>query len=267
MSEVSIILPVGDVKPSFLKKAIQSIVGQTFKDWEMIVVLDHSSTKIRDLVHKYSKDPRIKPLHNSQKFGLTRSVNRAAKFCKGKYIARMDADDIAQPDRLKIQHKFMEENPRVQLCGSWVLLIDPRNKIVGEKRFVCDWNELKKSVFRFNPLVHPTWFLRRSFWIKERGFKDFFRYSQDHEFLLRTIRKNEIVNVNHFLLQYRVNEKSSISIKKLKSQQWFGLIARVRAIQNYGYPIYNIVFLVKPLISFLSPRWVNLMIYKIFYWT
>jgi len=266
MTKVSVILPVYDAKPSFLTKSIQSIINQTFKDWELIIVLDHSPAKIKRLTQTFLTNPKIKIVENKFNLGLTKSVNRAVQTAHGKYIARMDADDIALPQRLWVQYEFMEANKNVQLCGALVVLIDSKEKELGVKMFPLSWHALKINIFQYNPVIHPTWFFRKKFWEKAKGFNEKFKYAQDHEFLLRTIKSNSIVNVNEVLLKYRVNDKDAISIKKLKSQQLFSLKARLYHVKRYGFSLKNIVSIIRAMFSLLIPKKINLLIYKLFFW-
>src|SRR3989344_8977423 len=101
----------------FLKSAIESILNQTFSDFEFLVINDASTDNTAEIINSFS-DPRLKTITNSHNLGLTKSLNIGLKEAQGKYIARLDADDISLPDRLKIQHDFMESHPDIALSGT-----------------------------------------------------------------------------------------------------------------------------------------------------
>jgi len=142
MPKVSVIMSTHNGLP-YLKMAVQSILEQTYKNLEFIIVEDGS----KDLSWKYLKkirDKRIKLIKNSKKLGLAASLNKAIKTAKGKYIARMDADDISLSKRLETQVVFMQKNPTVDICGTWVKLIDENEKIITSIHKPIEDKSIKK---------------------------------------------------------------------------------------------------------------------------
>jgi glycosyltransferase involved in cell wall biosynthesis len=115
--KISVVMPVYNGK-EYLALAVESILRQTFADFEFIIINDGSTDNSADIAASY-EDPRIKLLHNDKNLGLIPSFNRGLENSRGEYIARMDADDIAFPDRFKKQVAFLDDHPDIALCGSW----------------------------------------------------------------------------------------------------------------------------------------------------
>lgn len=140
--KISVIMSVYNGMP-YLKEAVQSILKQTFKDFEFIVVNDASTDDSWQYL-KGLNDKRIKLIINEKNLGLATSLNDGIKIAKGNFIARMDADDVSKPDRLEVQYKFLTKNPEIDLCGSWADIIDEKGKIVAEKKYPVKNLDIKR---------------------------------------------------------------------------------------------------------------------------
>ena len=160
---VSVIMPVYNVE-KYLDQALQSIIKQTLSNIEIIIVEDCSNDNTCMIVEKYSRiDKRIVPIYNKKNEGLINSLNKAIHIAKGKYIARMDADDIANVDRLKKQYEFMEANKDIDLIGTSVDFIDENNCIIQKNTFVVKNSDKIKDYLKYtNVVIHPTFFFRKS---------------------------------------------------------------------------------------------------------
>src|SRR3989337_2996755 len=128
MSKVSVIMSVYNGE-RHLRESVDSILNQTFQDFEFIIINDGSKDQSKYILESY-KDERIKLIHNKN-MGLTKSLNIGISIAKGKYIARQDADDISEPERLKTQYDFMEANPGLGLIGSQFEVIKENGEIAG----------------------------------------------------------------------------------------------------------------------------------------
>ena len=113
--KVTVLMPVYNCE-KYLRESIESILNQTFKDFEFLIINDGSSDKSAEIVESYN-DNRINFVQNEKNIGLAASLNRGLDIAKGEYIARMDADDISLPERLEKQVRFMETNPQIGICG------------------------------------------------------------------------------------------------------------------------------------------------------
>lgn len=270
MPKISLIMAVYN-KEKYLQQAVESVFNQTFTDFEFIIVDDRAMSDVRcqmsNVQNKYKKSKiDIKIIQNKQNLGLTKSLNKAIKISRGKYITRMDADDISLPHRLQEQFEFMEKNPEIALCGAWVNLIDKNNKKIGQKKLPTNNQEIKKVILRYNPFIHPSLMIRKKVLDKVGFYDETFSYSQDYELVLRIGEKYQLANLSKVLMDYRVNIPSSISLRKIRSQQWHALRARWKALRQYHYPQWQIIYLIKPAISFLIPQWLKIIIYKRFFW-
>lgn len=128
---VSVIMSVYNSE-KYLEDSIKSILNQSFKDFEFIIVNDCSNDNSLKIINKYKEnDVRIRLINNSKKINLANSLNKCLKVAKGKYIARMDADDISIKNRLEIQYNFMEENEDIFLCGGSAIVINEYGKKKG----------------------------------------------------------------------------------------------------------------------------------------
>ncbi len=266
MPKVSVVMSVFN-NEAFLEKAIKSILEQTFKDFEFLIVDDVSTDSSLEIIKKFaSKDKRIKILANKERLGLTKSLNKTLRQAKGRYIGRMDADDISLKERLNKQVNFLDSHPEIVILGSWVILIDEKGNKLRIKKTPTNYKEIYQKAIKENSFIHPTLMFRRSV-LEKVGFYDKdFLYAQDYELVLRILEKHQGANIAQPLLLYRVGSKESISVKKLKNQEFFALKARWKALSNFSYPLWQAVYLIKPLLSFLLPVRLKLFIYKKFFW-
>lgn len=255
MPKISVIMSFyNDEK--YISQAVVSILQQTFSDFEFIIVNDGSKDSSEKIVKNFG-DSRIKIIKNRENLGLTKSLNIALNQARGEYIARMDADDIAQATRLEKQVKFLDENPGIALVGCWVEFIDSEGKSTGIKKFPTSDSEIRKVLLSYLPFRHPTLMIRKKV-LDEVGFYDeSFLYAQDYELILRISTKFQLANLPKVLLKYRNWPEGSISYSKQKQQEFFALKARFKAIKAGWFPFWQAIRLVKPAISFLIPSFLK----------
>lgn len=273
MTKVSVIMSVYN-EEKYLEESVKSILSQTFKNFEFVLVDDASTDESLEIIRRFArKDKRIKILSNKKRLGLTKSLNKALRQLPPKadrqveYIARMDVDDISLPNRLKEQSEYLDSHPQIAVLGSWAILIDENGNKLKVKETPTSYKKIHRNVIAANPFIHPTLMFRRSV-LEEVGYYDeSFSYAQDYELILRILKSYKGVNIAKSLLLYRVGEKKSISIKKLKEQEWASLRARLKALTELGYPFWQAIYLIKPFLSFLIPSKIKLFIYKNFFWT
>ena len=139
----------------YLHEAIESILNQTFTDFEFLIINDGSTDSTRDIITSYT-DSRIRLIDNEQNIGLTKSLNKGIDLARGKYIARMDADDISMPERLEVQYNFLEKNIEYSLVSSGAYLIDENNNQIGELYRPYNYEMILGYIFFFNPIIHPS---------------------------------------------------------------------------------------------------------------
>lgn len=197
----------------YLDESTQSILNQTFKDFEFIIINDASTDKSLKIIRKYKrKDPRIVLLNNKKNLGLTKSLNKGLKKARGRYIARQDADDISLPSRLEKQFSFLEKNKDFFLCGTNFRQVDASGRIIPTKPLVCSWEEIKKKLaLGVSPLVHPSiMFRNKGFFYREKMW-----YCEDFDFFLVLLTKGrKLVNLNEVLFYLRLHFGSITATKE-----------------------------------------------------
>lgn len=213
--KISIIMSVFNGLP-YLKEAVNSILKQTYTNFEFIIVNDASSDKSWDYLTSL-KDKRIKLINNKRNIGLAASLNKSLNVSKGLYIARMDADDISIKNRFEEQVKYLQNHKEVDICGCWVDLIDKNGKVIGEKKYPLSDKEIKSALKWYQPIVHPTFMARRSFYKNLDGYNPKFDYAEDYEILIRALTKYKMANIPKKLLLWRLAEdrRSRKSMKKV----------------------------------------------------
>ncbi|MCR5502104.1 MAG: glycosyltransferase [Lachnospiraceae bacterium] len=207
MPKISVIMSTYN-EERYIADAVGSILGQTFRDLEFIIIDDASTDRTPEILESIN-DSRVIFHRNPENLGLTVNLNRALKEAKGEFIARMDGDDISRPKRLEKQLHYMDAHPDVALAGC-----DTKN--FGQNgliwRLKDDPEELRIRMLLHPVLAHPTFFMRRS--LTERGFcyDESFRTAQDYDLASRIAKSEKIGRVPEILLDYRVHEKQVSSV-------------------------------------------------------
>jgi glycosyltransferase involved in cell wall biosynthesis len=213
--KVSVIMPINK-DDGFFDDAINSILSQTYRDFELLIIANGCVDELWEKISTI-KDARVisKRLNVGN---LIFPMNVGLSIARGKYIARMDADDIALPNRLKIQYDFMEKNRHVDILGGRVKLIDSKNIELDKKlKFSEKHAEIISLLPYRNPLVHPTIFFRKNVVINSGGYKFGFT-GEDYELWIRLMLEKKIFhNLNEEVLMYRrhdaqmTNEQRSLT--------------------------------------------------------
>lgn len=251
MPAISIIMSVYN-GAKYLREAIDSILNQTFTDFEFIIINDGSTDKTGEILKQYDDD-RIVMIHNNENIGLTKSLNKGIQISKGKYVARMDGDDISMAERIEKQVQFMEKNKNVEVLGTDYYTIDESGKRIEAKlRIPYTSEEIKKYIFLFNPFVHSSIMIRRSV-IEELGIYDErFELAQDYELILRILSKYEGCNLKEELIAFRI-DKRRLNLMRTRKQIYFSILARLKVLREGLYPKKNYIFLIKDFIKYIIP--------------
>ena len=209
-TKISVIMPVYNTDEKEFREAIESILNQTLQDFELIIVDDCSKDYIKKTVDSYT-DSRIVYLRNEKNLGLIGTPNRALDIARGKYIARMDSDDISVPQRLEIQFNYMEQHPEIDILGSAFEKI-PKNQVV---KFPTDNETIKYTmIFSHNCICHSTAMIRKSAMDKHNIRYDYENdVCEDYGMWLKHIEDLKYENLEDVLVEYRWNT-SNISKRK-----------------------------------------------------
>lgn len=207
MCMISVVMSTYKERTEYVQQAIQSILNQTFRDFELIVVLDNpEGHEIAKIVSEYqAEDHRVVVLRNDKNLGLANSLNKALMHSKGKFVARMDADDVSHPERLKKQLQYLEEN-RLDFVGALVRRMDESGRVL-ENNSTCHYSSsVVMRSLRVNDCVpHPTWFLKKEVYDLLGGYREMPR-SEDYDFLLRAVKHGVQIGLcDECLVDYRIN--------------------------------------------------------------
>lgn len=187
----------------FISQTIDSVISQTFGNWRLIIVDDLSTDRTEEIIRTYARqDPRIllvKGEHN----GIAAAANIGLAEVRAPLVARLDADDIALPERLQIQYDFLRTHPDVLAVGSDVYLIDEHNKRLRRRRAPVGWEKIHHILQTRNCMCHPSATIRTSALHQIDGYRDKFRNSLDYDLWLRISEIGKIENIPQDLLLYR----------------------------------------------------------------
>ncbi len=250
--KVSLILAVHNGEPK-LKDSIDSLLQQTFMDFELVIVDDASTDATSEILREYAvRDSRIQIVTNEQNLGLTKSLNKGIVASRGTYIARMDAGDTSEPTRFAQQVAFLDAYPDYGLVGAWAYLINDASQRIGTMKYPTDDDSLKKMLIKHNGIVHSSVMMRRSLLDTAGVYNETWKYAQDYELFLRLSQYTKIANIADYLVSYRMTAVS-ITSKKNKEQVLFAIRARQDAIRRGQYPWWARMDLIGPWIGYFLP--------------
>ena len=221
---ISLVMPVYN-SSKYLKQSIKSILNQTVRDFELIIIDDGSVDNSWDIINEFKKvDKRIVALKQSNS-GLVHTLNKAIGISKGKYLARLDADDVSHPKRFDKQLKWFQISSKRVLCGTFANIIDENNKRIGNiKYYKTNHSDICKELFFHNNFVHSSVMINLEVLKKIGNFNLFFLYSQDYDCWCRILSHGEIGNIPEKLVDTRYH-KDSISRKKTTKQSTYAVLA------------------------------------------
>lgn len=216
VSAVTVLMPVHN-GALYLAEAVDSILRQTFADFELLV-LDDGSTDDTPHILGACSDPRLAVIRNEKNVGVIAALNRGLEVAKGEFVARMDADDVALPNRLQRQVDFLRASPRTGLCGTWFRTIgDGRSTTVRPPTAAED---VSAKLFYESPLAHPSVMFRRALFAVHRlRYSGDYPHAEDFELWTRVDHVTEIANLPEVLLQYRRHGEQISSARKAMQQE------------------------------------------------
>lgn len=213
---ITVLMPVFNSE-LFVKEAIESILNQSHQNFEFLIINDGSTDQSHAIISSFF-DSRIKYINNEVNKGIVNTLNEGLKLSKGNYIARMDADDIALPDRLTKQVDFLTANPTYKLCGSRAIAIDVNGKKLNNLNRPQHSTKIKVfNLFR-NAFIHPT-IMADAETIKKFAYSEDFKYAEDYFLFSQITMAYPVANLKEHLLFYRIHEESITSKKKAEMVQ------------------------------------------------
>lgn len=225
---VSVVMSVRDGE-RFLRSAVESILEQTCHDFEFLIIDDGSSDASAAILHSYeSSDSRVRVYQQDQR-GLVKSLNRGCGEARGKYIARMDADDIAVSQRLQWQVQFMETHPAIAVLGGAVEVIDAAGNRLATHRNPIGDTAIRSVLLQVNPFWHPTVLMRKDVFLSVGGYREVVADAEDYDLWLRIADHFELGNLSAVILKYRLHPHQ-VTVRKCKQMALSAVAARAAAI-------------------------------------
>jgi len=199
--ELSVLMSVYN-DSRYISEAINSILNQSFQDFELVIMNDGSTDTTEEIILSFNS-PKIKYVASNDNKGLAVRLNEGIQHCKGNYIARMDADDISLPNRFELQVAFLKRHKEYVLVGSaYYKIVDEDNK--GIRKQVPEYSKLKTKLLFGNNIAHPSVMFNKKIWLESNSFYDeTYRYAQDYELWTRLILKYKMANLKEPLILYR----------------------------------------------------------------
>lgn len=217
---VSVVMATFNEPVNYIAEAIESVLGQTFADFEFIIVDDSTNTDTIKKIDSYKDDKRITVIRGNSRFGFVEALNHGLKVARGEFIARMDADDISVPDRLEKQVKFFWKHPKIDVLGGNICIINEQGSILSIRKYPNNkLSLLISSIFR-SPVAHPAAMFRRSIVENNLYYDKSFKKAEDTEFWFRLRNKGfKISNLPDEILLFRVS----------------GNLAKKRNVEHFSY--------------------------------
>ncbi len=226
---VSILMPAYNCE-KYVLEAVSSMLAQTFKDFELLVIDDGSTDSTRSILNRIS-DHRLRIKSNPKNLGLIATLNIGLENCIGKYVARMDADDISAIERLDKQVQFLELHPEVHVLGTMVNLIGEDGKVFsGLSGYPTAPKDIRQHLLRECCLIHPTVMFRKDTVSSAGGYGTGAKHSEDYDLWLRLSHEHAIANLPDKLVSYRIH-KNQVSIKNVIAQHQSSHGCRSRALK------------------------------------
>lgn len=206
----------------YLHEAIDSILNQTFKNFEFLIINDGSTDETKKILKSYN-DPRIIILENETNIGLTRSLNRGLRIAKGEYIARQDADDISMTERLKKQVSFLERNKNIGLVGTYCYVINEKGTMLYKTKSPLKHENILKFLTRGSVFAHGSVIFRKVLLEKVGAYREEFKSSQDYDLWLRFIENTKASCLSEFLYKWRLIPTSISATQRIQQEEYASL--------------------------------------------
>ncbi|MCL5434968.1 MAG: glycosyltransferase [Patescibacteria group bacterium] len=232
---VSVIMPIYNGS-KYMAEAIDSILNQTYKKFELIIVNDNSTDSTLEILKSYKKRyPKIKIISLNSRHGPFGAINLAMKSAKGEFIAPMDSDDISHPKRLEKEVQFLLNNEDVIAVGAYARIINGEGEVIGKKTFATKHDDIYRQFFEVHPIVHPSSMIRRSLLPKKNAiYYNKFGINDDYFTFFNFLTYGKFANIGEFLFDYRIHLKNN-SLQKLKGKFLNTVKIRLIAVTKLGY--------------------------------
>ena len=238
----------------FLVESLDSLLQQSFSNFELILFDDGSNDNTRNIITEYAgKDIRIIPVFNDQNMGLTANLNRGIKLSKGTYIARMDADDISLPERFEKQIRFLDNHPDIDLLGTGSIDIDEFGNETQLRTVPEKHKEIINLLPKANPMTHSSVMFRKISFEKINFYNESYRTTQDYEMWFRAAGSGlKFHNLTEVLLKYRMDD--NYASRKSFMYRLYDCKLRLLSFKFIKLPYYKYYYAFIPIILGLIPK-------------
>lgn len=218
MPKVSVITPAYNVE-KYVAESIESILNQTYRNFEFIIVDDCSTDRTWSIICDYAKkDGRIVPVKNEKNLGISGNRNKGIALAKGEYVAWQDADDISVSSRLEKQVEFLNNNPRVGIVGGFLEFFNEKNGVIGIRKYDKTDRDARRNIFFFSPVAQPAAMIRKKLLDEVGEYNHKYSSAEDIDMSFRLGEKCEFANLQEVLLKYREHPASTtfMRLKKIE---------------------------------------------------
>jgi glycosyltransferase involved in cell wall biosynthesis len=199
---ISILMPNFN-NEKYLNAAIESVLNQSYKNFEFIIIDDCSTDNSWKIIQKYAKkDKRIKAYRNEKNLKIVKTLNKALDFAKGKFIGRMDGDDLIIEKKFEIQINFLEKNPSFVGVGTNLYITDVNMEKIGVRKYESNSSKLKKILPIESPFAHATMVIKSEI-LKKYKYKVGLDLAEDYDLWFRILKKHKMSNISQFTYYYR----------------------------------------------------------------
>lgn len=215
----------------YLSQAIESILDQTYKEFEFIVVDDNSTDGSWSIIQRFAKEhKKIRAYKNRKHLGICKTVNKAIQHAKGQFIARMDADDISLPRRLEKQVAYLTKQKNTVAVGTQCYIINAEGDVTGEKHFPTSHEEIQKYIFKFAPVQQPSLMINTKRLPKSAYlYNTTLETAEELDLLFKLFSYGKVENMTEKLLAYRIHN-SNTSFKNIKKTFLSTILVRLSSL-------------------------------------
>jgi len=233
MPLVSVVMPAYNSE-KYIAETIDSVLGQTYPNFEFIIVEDCPTDGTPAIIEKYAKkDRRIVIVRNPHNLGISSSRNNGIRIARGKYIMNMDHDDLSMKGRMEAQVAYLERHPEAGIVGSSVVAIDGSGAVIGKRELPESDASIRKTLPLYAPFAHPSTMVRASAYAKAGKYDRNFEPADDYELYFRIGKGFRFANIAKPLLKHRIH-RSSTTVKRMRQMSYGTLKAKMKWVKEYG---------------------------------
>lgn len=244
MPLVSVVMPIHNAE-RFLAEAIESVLGQTYRELELVMVDDGSTDGSYEIAQRYAKrDARVKLVRNDRNLGIVKTRNRLFDEANplSVHFAVLDSDDVCLPDRILRQVEFLEAHPDHAIVGGNTLIIDEQGREIGSRVYPSTHEALSSVITRYNPIAQPSVMIRRSALEQVGRYDERYSRCQDYDLWLRMAARYKIANLDAFTLKYRISNTQGKRVKLRDSLRFTLRIQRRWLFYRPFFTVYGVLF-------------------------